>query len=164
VAALPAGEAAPAAQFLHPGPAAQVPSEMDSPNAAAVITEMEPPEAAMVLSEMDSDDRTDVLGHVAPERREQLLGEMDAPQAAEVRRLRQYPPDSAGGIMSTQVTALPQDLTIEQAIAELRRLNETLEQMFYVYVVYEKGRLVGVLSMRDRSLDRPGRKMRDIMR
>src|SRR5439155_14882065 len=78
--------------------------------------------------------------------------------------LRQYPPDTAGGIMSTEVTALSQDHTVEQAISELRRLNETLEQMFYVYVVDDKQHLVGVLSMRDLILARPERRIRDIMR
>jgi magnesium transporter len=164
LADLPTREAAAVAEFLDPDTAAHVLSEMDSAHAAAVIGDMEPPEAAMLLAEMDPDDRTDVLGHVAPDRREQILGEMDARQAAEVRNLRQYPPDTAGGIMSTQVTALAQDLTVGQAIEELRRLNETLEQMFYVYVVDENQHLVGVLSMRDLILARPERKIRDIMR
>jgi magnesium transporter len=66
--------------------------------------------------------------------------------------------------MTTQVTALPEDLTAEQAIAELRRLNEELEQMFYVYVVDHRGHLVGVLSMRDLILSRPERKLNRIMR
>jgi magnesium transporter len=81
-----------------------------------------------------------------------------------VRQLRQYPPDSAGGIMTPDVTALPVDLTTQGAIEELRRLNETLEQMFYVYVVDKAGRLVGVLSMRDLILAKPDRKVADIMR
>jgi magnesium transporter len=118
----------------------------------------------MVLMEMDPDDRVDVLGHLPPDRREQLIGEMDAAAAAEVRDLRQYPADTAGGIMTTEVTALPEDLTVEQAIAELRRLSETLEQMFYVYVVDRLRRLVGVLSMRDLILARPDRRIREIMR
>jgi magnesium transporter len=164
LANLPPREAATVAEFLDPDTAAHVLAEMHPTAAAAVITGMEPLEAAMVLSEMDPDDRVDVLGHVEPVRREQLLGEMDAADAADVRNLRQYPHDTAGGIMTTDVTALPDDLTAQQAILELRRLSETLEQMFYVYVVDRARRLVGVLSMRDLILSRPERKIRDIMR
>ncbi len=51
-----------------------------------------------------------------------------------------------------------------QAIEELRRLNETLEQMFYVYVVDKRAHLVGVLSMRDLIMSRPERKLSQIMR
>jgi magnesium transporter len=65
-----------------------------------------------------------------------------------------YPPDSAGGIMSPEVTALSQDLTVPQAIAELRRIADTSEQVYYTYVVDGAKRLVGVLSLRDLLLAR----------
>src|SRR3712207_8808570 len=60
---------------------------------------------------------------------------------------------------TTEVTALPEHLTVEQAIAELRRMSERLEQMFYVYVVDARKHLVGVLSMRDLILARPDRRL-----
>src|SRR2546423_519110 len=66
--------------------------------------------------------------------------------------------------MTPDVTALNEDLTVGQAIEELRRLNEQLEQMFYVYVVDKRGHLVGVLSMRDLIMSRPDRKLSQIMR
>src|SRR5206468_3338407 len=114
-------EAAAVAEFLDPETASDVISEMEHPAAATVLAHMQPLEAAMVLHEMDPDDRVDVLGHVTPEQRDALMAELDATDAANVRDLRQYPPDTAGGIMTTQVTALSEDLTVEQAIAELRR-------------------------------------------
>jgi magnesium transporter len=88
---------------------------------------------------------------------------MAALEAAEVRSLEQYPPDTAGGIMTTNVTALPEDLTVEEAINELRRMSEELEQMFYVYVVDKRRHLVGVLSMRDLILAKPHRRLGEIM-
>lgn len=157
-------EAAKVAEYLDPKTASDVLSRMDSAAAAVVISAMEPPEAAMVLSEMDPDDRVDLLGYVESSQREILLGEMDATEAADVRNLRQYSPDTAGGIMTTDVTALPDDLTVQGAIDELRRINEQLEQMFYVYVVDGYRHLVGVLSMRDLILAKPDRKIRDVMR
>src|SRR4051812_42228091 len=156
-------EAGEVAEFLDPETAANVVSQMDTAAAAAVLSAMHPPEAAMVLSAIDSDDRVDILEHVEPRAREQLITEMDAAPAADVRRLQRYRRDTAGGIMTSQVTALPHDITVEQAIAELRRLNETLEQMFYVYVVDDKHRLVGVLSMRDLILAKPDKKIRELM-
>ena len=114
----------------------------------------------MVLAAMDPDDRVDILEHVPEPLHDAILDEMAADEAAEVRSLEQYPPDTAGGIMTTEVTALPEDLTVEQAIDELRRLSEELEQMFYVYVVDRRGHLVGVLSMRDLILARPDRDAR----
>src|SRR5215216_4871301 len=66
--------------------------------------------------------------------------------------------------MTTEVTALYEYFTVEDAINQLRRLSEELEQMFYVYVIDRRGHLVGVLSMRDLILARPTRLLRDIMR
>jgi magnesium transporter len=164
LAELRAEQGASVAEFLDPETAADVLSEMDPARAAEVISHMGRPEAAMLLGKMDSDDRVDVLGHMATEVREQLLAEMDSADVADVRHLRQYPPDTAGGIMTSEVTALQQNLTVQQAIEELRRINETLEQMFYVYVVDRQKRLVGVLSMRDLILAPPERRIRDIAR
>ncbi len=163
LAQLAPDEAAKVAEYLDPKTASAVLSRMDSAAAAVVISAMEGPEASMVLSEMDPDDRVDLLSHIEPGQREILLGEMTIADAADVRNLRQYPPDTAGGIMTSDVTSLPDDLTVQQAIEELRRLNEQLEQMFYVYVVDQYKHLVGVLSMRDLILAKPDRKIRDIM-
>lgn len=157
-------QAADVAEYLDPNTAGDILAEMDPAGAAQIITDMEVPEAGMVLGAMDPDDRVDILEHIPQPLHDQLIQEMDAPDAAEVRRLEQYPPDTAGGIMTTQVTSLPEDLTVEQAIAELRRLNEELEQMFYVYVVDRRGHLIGVLSMRDLILANPAQRLVQIMR
>ncbi len=157
-------QAADVAEYLDPHTASHILAEMEPHLAASVIADMEPVEASMVLGEMDSDDRVDILAHLPQELRESIIGEMDAPDAADVRNLQQYPSDSAGGIMTTQVTALEEHFTVEEAIAELRLQNEKLEQMFYVYVIDLRGHLVGVLSMRDLILARPERKINTLMR
>ena len=160
---LPRELSADVAEYLDPQTAAQILSEMDSHLAATVITDMEVPEAAVVLEYMDPDDRVDILAHVPRSHHDRLVNEMAALEAAEVRSLEQFPPDTAGGIMTTDVTALSEDLTVENAIAELRRLSEELEQMYYVYVVDKRRHLVGVLSMRDLILAKPERKLSQIM-
>lgn len=161
---LPPEEAADVAEYLDPDTAGAILSEMDPTLAASVVTDMEPAEASMVLAAMDPDDRVDVLEHVPAALHDAIVGEMDAEDVEEVRRLEQYPPDTAGGIMTTDVTALYEYLTVEDAINQLRELNEQLEQMFYVYVIDRRGHLIGVLSMRDLILARPTRLLRDIMR
>jgi magnesium transporter len=160
---LPRELSADVAEYLDPQTAAQILSEMDSTLAASVITDMEVPEAALVLEYMDPDDRVDLLAHVPKSHHDRLVNEMAALEAAEVRSLEQFRSDTAGGIMTTDVTALSEDLTIENAISELRRLSEELEQMYYVYVVDKRRHLVGVLSMRDLILAKPGSRLGQIM-
>jgi magnesium transporter len=155
--------AADVAEYLDPETASRILAQMEPNKAASVISGMEPPEASMVLQAMHPDDRVDVMAHVTGALHDELLREMGHAEAAEVRNLEQYAPDTAGGIMTTDVTALDEELTIENAITLLRRLNEQLEQMFYVYVVDKRGHLIGVLSMRDLIFARPDSLLRQIM-
>lgn len=155
--------AADVAEALDPRTAADILSEMEPGAAAQVIEEMAGPEASVVLSAMDPDDRMDVLQGVERERRDELVADLPHEDADEVRRLASYPPDTAGGLMTTDVTALHEDLTVQEAIGELRRLRERYEQMFYSYVVDGRRHLLGVLSMRDLILANPERRVGDIM-
>jgi magnesium transporter len=157
-------KAANVAQYLDPDTAGRILSEMDPALAASVLSDMDAPEASMVVSAMAPDDAVDVLEYLPANIHDAIVREMEPAEAEEVRQLEQYPPDTAGGIMSPEVTALPEGLTVHQAIEELRRLSEELEQMFYVYVVDQRKHLVGVLSMRDLILAKPERMLSKIMR
>jgi magnesium transporter len=160
---LPTGLSADVSEYLDPNTAADVLANMDATLAASVIADMEPPEASMVLAAMDPDDRVDILEHLPRPLHEALLAEMKPAEVEETRRLEQYPPDTAGGRMTTEVTALREDLSVQQAIEELRRQAQRLEQMYYVYVVDARNHLVGVLSMRDLILAEPGQRLSQIM-
>jgi magnesium transporter len=160
---LPSGKGADVAEYLDPGTAANIIAKMDPTAAGSLVSSMEAPEAAMVLSAMNPDDRVDLLAHVVPEKHAAIMAEMDAAEVADIRALEKYPADSAGGMMTSQVTALYEYITVENAIQLLRRLHEELEQMFYVYVINRRAELQGVLSMRDLILAKPESSLRTIM-
>src|SRR5258708_4708709 len=87
----------------------------------------------VLQQQIDPDDRVDILQAVHQKLRDELVGEMTPDFAAETRELEKYTHDTAGGIMTTQVTALYEYLSVDDAITLLRKLSEELEQMFYVY-------------------------------
>lgn len=155
--------AADVAEYLDPETAARIVTELTAEQAGELIGEMESPEAASLLEEMDPDDRVDVLEHVHGAKHDEIVAQLDDLARIEVEKLENFPSDSAGGIMTTQVTALFEYITVGDAIETLRVLHEELEQMFYVYVIDKRGKLVGVLSMRDLILSRPNIVLRDIM-
>jgi magnesium transporter len=155
---LPLAAAAQVARRLDFKTAADVLGRMDAASAAQVIEKMPQPSAARILAAMEPDDRVDCLRKMPAHLHESLVAQMEPLDAAETRQLDQYAADTAGGIMTTQYTALAQDLTVEQAVAEIRRIHQQTAQMSYVYVIDALNRLVGVLSMRDLVLapqDRP---------
>lgn len=155
--------AAKVAEALDPTTASRIFTKLSADRAATIIDLMEPPEAALVLQTMDPDDRVDVLAHIPKPDHASLLGEMTAERVAEIRELEKYASDTAGGMMTTQVTALYERITVENAVTLLRRLNEELEQMFYVYVINRQRKLTGVLSMRDLILAKPETTLDKIM-
>ena len=163
LSALTAERAAEVAPLMDAGQVARAMVEMDPERAAAVVDAMPADAAAAVLSELSPDDRVDILGELGEAKHDELVAGLDAEDRREVMALEQYEPDTAGGIMTTEVTSLYEYLSVGDAIDQLRSLSETLEQMFYVYVIDQRGHLVGVLSMRDMILARPDRILRDIM-
>ena len=73
-----------------------------------------------------------------------------------------YPPDTAGGIMSPEATALPKATTVGEAIKKIRALGKR-QPLYYVYVTDEGDQLQGVLSMRDLILADPHQTVESIM-
>ncbi|MEM6312509.1 MAG: magnesium transporter [Planctomycetota bacterium] len=149
---------------LEPASAAGVLSEMESQDAGRLLADMATGEAAAVLHEMDPDDRVDILEHLPEDLHDAVIELMAPEDQAEIRHLESFDPDTAGGIMTTEVTKLYEALDVADAIESLRAQADELEMMFYSYVIDRRGHLVGVLSMRDLILSKPDRKLSDIMR
>ena len=123
--------------------------EMEPETQVEVLEDLEPERAADILEEMSPDDAADLVADLSETAREEILALMEHDEAAEVQELLRYPEDSAGGIMTTEFVAVPATLTAAQTIDRLRELEPDAETIYYVYVVDDDGRLVGVLSLRD---------------
>lgn len=137
--------------------------EMDPEEAARLLAELNRDEAVRILSRMDPDDAVDLLAELPREMVEDILRRLEEKEAKELSQLLSYPPDTAGGLMSPEVVALPQDMTCQEAIDTLRRLAEELETVYYAYVVDESRRLIGVLSLRDLVFARPDLPIKEVM-
>jgi magnesium transporter len=143
--------------------AADVLEEMQDEAAADVLEEMNHEAAADILEELPADEAADIVAELEPGARSALLGSMAGDKAEDIRELLAYPPDSAGGLMSTEVATLPAALSAGEAIEALRRLHEHLEHLSYVYVVDPEDRLVGVVSFRELVFARPGTALEEVM-
>ena len=128
---------------------AELVAEIDPFDAARLLRKLGSAQAADVLEEMDPDDAADVVGELRPEEAEAILVEMDVEEAQDVRDLLSYPPESAAGIMTPDFVAVAPYLTVGEALAELGKVAEEAETIYYVYVTDPRsGRLLGVLSLR----------------
>lgn len=137
--------------------AADALAELDGNLAADVLENMDTAEAAQILAEMDPDDAADVLDDLDALRRDALLEQMTQEDSAELRHLLHFDPDSAAGVMNTELILLEESMTVDEAIAHIRHeMLEEKESPYYGYVVDEHDILTGVLSLRDLMLAKPG--------
>src|SRR5699024_10871279 len=83
--------------------------------------------------------------------------------ANEVQRLMNYPPDTAGGLMTTEYVAVPAHVTAAAAIEMIREQAPDAETIYYLYVIDSKGHLVGVLSLRELIVAKPLTNISEIM-
>ncbi|HVN83862.1 MAG TPA: CBS domain-containing protein [Candidatus Binatia bacterium] len=149
---------------LDPETAADALAEVDDTRIQTQLIETMPPaRAADILEEMPPDEAADLLGELPQEKSTELLREMETEEAQDVRELLSYPPDTAGGMMTTEFVALPADLTVDETFARLRGAAPEVEAIYYLFVVDADERLVGVLTLRHLILGQPTARLRDIM-
>lgn len=128
--------------------AAEVLSMLGEDAIRRVTEEMTEEAVVDLLERLEADDATDVVHALPDELRVRVLAGMDGEDQQELARLLAYPPDTAGGIMSTDFFAMPRSATCGHAIRLLQKSTDDRENVQYVYVVDEEQRLVGVVSLR----------------
>lgn len=101
-----------------------------------------------VFEQMPNDDVADLLGRLPEEKADAILEKMKKTESQEVEDLLRYEDDTAGGIMVPDFIALTEDTTARQAIESLQKEHSDVEMPFYLYVVDDYGKLVGVSSLR----------------
>ncbi len=129
--------------------AADALAEMTETTRVELLENLDSERAASIVGEMSPDDAADVLDGLEEEHRDALLNQIESEDAEEIRQLMSFNPETAGGIMNTEIVILDSALTVNQAITKLRNDIEDKEVPYYVYIVDSKDLLVGVASLRD---------------
>jgi magnesium transporter len=122
-------------------------SELGPEAGAALLDDRSPDEIARLLQELESDDAAAVVDYLPDELSAAVLDLMRRKQDTEVENLLEYPEYTAGRIMNPNVFALPEELTVGEAVVELQQARD-VEMVFYLYTVDERRHLVGVTSLR----------------
>lgn len=137
--------------LLSPELAAEVLEEIPTSYASDIVSELEVDQAVSIVNEMDSDEQADLLMDLHEDEAEAILAGMDFQDAQDLRKLIEFDPDTAGGIMVTEFLSLSSSLTAAQAITYLRSNQAEIAdyQIKYLYVVNPKSELLGVVQMQD---------------
>jgi len=102
-----------------------------------------------IVDEMSSDELVDLLGSIDEEEQNSIIVNMDAQDAAEVRALLSYEPETAGGVMATEFLAMQEHMTVQDTLTYLQQEAPDAETFYYIYVLDDQGILKGIVSLRD---------------
>jgi len=134
-----------------------------NPAVAADTLRLLPDEVGMeVLRAFSPGDAANLLLRLDQKRRKALLRRLPGSLAKEVRLFMDYPADSVGSLMDVRAFALPEDLTVEEAVRQVRR--QAPKDLHDIYVIDRRRHLVGMLSVRDLLLLDPDERLQSVMR
>ena len=124
-------------------------SELDEDISLNIIEGLSLEELAEIIENMPSDDSVAFIRMLPQDKADAVLGMMKKTESEEVEGLLQYKDDTAGSIMIPDFIALKENMTAKDVIESLQSKEYLdVEMPFYIYVVDEKERLVGVSSLR----------------
>jgi magnesium transporter len=102
---------------------------------------------ARLIEQMSHDDRVDLLQRLLPAVREGLLRLVDEADRRDIATLQSYADNTAGAIMTTDYAWVPARITVAEALERLRLQAPDSETIYYVYVLDEQRRLLGVVFL-----------------
>lgn len=121
------------------------------------------PQMARLIEQMSHDDRVDLLRRLQPRVADALLRLVDEADRRDIATLVKYEENTAGAVMTTDYAWLPPSITVSEALDRLRLQAPDRETIYYVYVLDEHRKPLGVLSLRDLILAPRQALVRDIM-
>ncbi len=150
-------------ELLEPEGAGDVLVEIEAPVQERILSDLDNQAITEIVTELDSDDAADVVGDLPAERAKAIIETLEEEKSEELGKLLPYQEDTAGGIMALEFVAVKSESTIQEAIETIRDKREEVENLYYLYVIDEFERLVGMISLRDLLLEPPESKVRQIM-
>lgn len=140
-------EAASLLKKLPPKIAASLLDLINPTVAEPLFTHLDHTQARELLPLMSPRSASTILQRLDPDVREVLLTSLEEKVARSLRDLATYEPDTAGAIMHPRVASLRPDMTMQQAVASIRKVPRDV--LHYLYVADRSGVLCGVVTMRD---------------
>ncbi len=120
-------------------------------------------EIADFIDFIDTDDAADILNELPLKIREEVISSLSNNEKADhIVDLMRYDEDVAGGIMAKELIKANLNWTVEQTTEEIRNQAEKVSKIFSVYVVDDKNKLLGRVSLKKMLLARKGTLIKDI--
>lgn len=137
-------------------------SEVEEQELIRILPLIDNTKLAEMCVRIESDDAVDFLKLLPEDRAEEVLDIIKGQKKEEYETLLMYPEDTAGSVMATEYFALNEEMSVKQAIAEIKKFPQK-EIAFYLYVIDKYHRLVGVVSLRSLLLQNSDMQLHEFM-
>lgn len=118
-------------------------------DAPAILAELPEHRAALLIAEMSADRAADVLAEIPPDQRDSILAHVEPHSRASLMMLLGYPPESAGGMMTTEFVSMISSATVSQTLDHIRMVESDRETVYAIFLLdADSQRAIGTVSLR----------------
>lgn len=135
-------------RILPKDAAADAFSYLDVEDQQYILNSLSDKEAAGIIDNLMADDVVDLLEEMPANVVKGILAIASPETRRDINLLLRYPEDSAGSIMTVEYVDLKETLTVEEAIARIRKVGLDSETINICYVLDEQRKLVGTVALR----------------
>ena len=129
----------------------------------AILQKMDQDSAIPLIEAMSADQQADLLRELPQEVRSRFLKNLDEPARKSLEQILRYSPHTAGGIMTTEFVAVPEDQTVGDTLRLLAEVGRAKETIYAIYLLDPRGqRLAHVVSLRELIVSDPAQKLGEV--
>jgi len=130
--------------------ASEIISEMDEESHPEdLLFQLHPDKRTEIVEELDYDDATDIISQLEDHEQREILEDLEDDHASEIRNLLTYDEKTAGGLMNTDLICVNINLTKKDALDEIIRQSEEMEEFYTIYVIDDEQKFRGIVSLED---------------
>lgn len=137
--------------------------EMDNDAQQIVIKAFTDSELSNIVNDMFLDDTADIIEEMPSNVARRILKVANPDDRETINKLLGFPKDSAGSIMTPECITLRETMTVDDALAKIRRQALDKETIYTCYVTDDQKKLLGIVSARDILVHLPNEKIGDFM-
>ncbi|MDB5117872.1 MAG: Magnesium transporter MgtE [Mucilaginibacter sp.] len=130
--------------------ASDVIAEMDEEHRPGeLLINLNPEKRSEIVEELDYDDATDIISQLEEHEQREILEDIDQEDASSIRALLSYDENTAGGLMNSELIKVNISLDKKDALDEIIRQSEEMEEFYTIYVVDDDNTLQGIVSIKN---------------
>lgn len=128
-----------------------------------LLMQLTPSQAAKIIEELDPDDAADLLAQIPLKDLRHIMARLQDEDTKQIEQLMKYDEETAGGIMTPELLKVPDNFSKREAMEEVLRISDEMEDFYVIYVVDDNDILLGTVSINDLIRAKPWVKVRELI-